>query len=169
MNNSPVSVEPLKWSEIMKFLLLRRKIEAEAEHLALSGNDRKAEPIWFTIGRMLANRKWTLILVAKDRNDLIGYISISFAKFRKMRSNAYLVLSVRSDHQNKGIGTKLIQDAEKLAHARGTRRIELEVFAKNTGAHKLFKRLGYEEEGRKRKIAQIGNEFDDLILMAKFL
>lgn len=162
-------MEPLKWSQIFKFLRLRREIESEAEHLALSGNDRRSEKIWFSIGRIFANRKWTLILVAKDGKKLIGYISISFAKFRKMKTNAYLVLSVRSSYQGRGIGTKLIQEAEKMAHRRGTRRMELEVFAKNTGAHQLFKRLGYEEEGRKRKIAQTSDGYDDLILMAKFL
>ena len=167
--NSLISVEPLKWTEVMKFLALRAKIESESDHLALGGNERKSEPLWFALGRIFATRKWTTHLIAKDGETSVGYISIFFAKFRKMRGNAYLVLAVRANQRGKGIGTKLMEEAEKLARRRGIRRLELEVFAKNTGAQKLFKRLGYEEEGRKRQAAQIGNDFDDLILMAKFL
>ncbi|MFH1170581.1 MAG: GNAT family N-acetyltransferase [Candidatus Vogelbacteria bacterium] len=169
MNDSSISIEPLKWRQIMKFLVLRQKIESETDHLALDGADRKSESALFAIGRMFANRKWLAILVAKDGNELIGYISIFFARFRKMKANAYLVLSVRLNHRGQGIGTKLMLEAERVAKGRGIRRLELEVFAKNIRAHKLFKRLGYEEEGRKRQVAQIQDSFDDLILMAKFL
>ena len=169
MQKSSVNLEPLKWNQIIKFIFLRREIESESEHLALSGKERKAEPMWFTIGRMFVNRKWMTILVAKEKNKFIGYASVSFAKFRKMKTNAYLVLSVRANYQGNGIGTKLIQEAENTARKRGIRRLELEVFAKNTGAHSLFKRLGFEEEGRKRKIAETKDGYDDLILMAKFL
>jgi GNAT superfamily N-acetyltransferase len=169
MNHLEVLVVPLKWQETIKFLALRQKIESETDHLALSGDDRKNETAIFAIGRMMANRKWLAILVAKENNDLVGYISVFFARFRKMKGNAYLVLSVLSNYRGQGIGTKLMREAEALARQRGIRRLELEVFAKNAGAYKLFKHLGYKEEGRKRQVAQIEDGFDDLILMAKFL
>lgn len=169
MSHSSLSIEPLKWTEALEFLRLREEIEREAPHLALGGGDRKNESRLFALARMAANRKWMTTLIAKEGNEFVGYISIFFARFRKMKGNAYLVLSVRAKCRGKGIGTKLMEAAEEAARARGTRRMELEVFAKNTGAHGLFTRLGYEEEGRKRKAAHIGDEFDDLILMAKFL
>ncbi|MEK7621728.1 MAG: GNAT family N-acetyltransferase [Patescibacteria group bacterium] len=169
MDHSSLSIQPLKWNQVLKFLLLREQIEAETEHLALAGDDRKSESTLFAIGRMFANRKCLVTLVAQDGNEFVGYISVSFARFRKMKANAYLILSVRSNYRGQGIGTKLMRAAEDLARARAIRRLELEVFAKNVGAHKLFKRLGYEEEGRKRQVGQIHNGFDDLVLMAKFL
>ena len=169
MNQPVISVVPLQWYQVMKFLLLRQKIEAEAKHLALDEADRKSESIWFAISRMLANRKWLAILIAKDGDKFVGYISIFFARFRKMKGNAYLVLSVQENYRGQGFGTKLMQAAETLARERGIRRLELEVFAKNIRAHELFIHLGYEEEGRKRQSAQIRDGFDDLILMAKFL
>ena len=165
-----ISIEPLKWYQLVKFLRLRQKIEAEAKHLALDEADRKSESTLFALGRMIANRKWLTILVAKEGAEFVGYLSIFFARFRKMKANAYLVLSVDVTHRGQGIGTKLMRAAEVSARDRGIIRLELEVFAKNEGAHQLFKRLGYEEEGRKRKVAKIRDgEFDDLILMAKFL
>ncbi len=169
MNNLSISVHSLKWYQVRKFLRLRQKIESEAEHLALNGIERKSESSWFAIGRMAVNRKWLRILIAKEGDQFIGYASIFFARFKKMKANAYLVLAVRSNYHSQGIGTKLMQAAEDLAVSQGIRRLELEVFAKNTKAHKLFKRLGYEEEGRKREAAQLQDGFDDLILMVKFL
>src|SRR5688572_5109741 len=124
--NPSITVEPLKWSEVMKFLALRERVESESDHLALGGNDRKTEKIWFSLARLFATRKWTVNLIAKDGNEFIGYIQIFFARFRKMRGNAYLVLAVRESYRGKGIGTKLMEEAERVARSRGIRRLELE-------------------------------------------
>ncbi|MEK7553032.1 MAG: GNAT family N-acetyltransferase [Patescibacteria group bacterium] len=169
MNRPTISVAPLKWTQVMKFLFLRQAIESETDHLALDGDERKREPVWLAAGRMFVNRRWLQILVAKDGDRFVGYLSIFFARFRKMKTNAYLVLSVREGYRGQGIGTRLMQEAEKLARERGIRRLELEVFAKNKQAYGLFKRLGYEEEGRKRQAVRVRDEFIDLVLMAKFL
>jgi RimJ/RimL family protein N-acetyltransferase len=49
----------------------------------------------------------------------------------------------------------------------GMRRIQLKVFARNTGALRLYHRLGYEVEGTRRQAIKIGDSYEDLIEMAK--
>jgi len=107
-------------------------------------------------------------LVARRGAKHLGYVSLVFARFKKLRGNAYLTISVIGDYRGQGLGTKLMTAAENLARARGLRRIELEVFSQNPAVN-LYRRLGYEEEGSKRRAVENGDGFDDIILIAKFL
>ncbi|MBI2013102.1 MAG: GNAT family N-acetyltransferase [Candidatus Colwellbacteria bacterium] len=163
-----ISISPLKWNSLKSFIDLRHEIEADAAHLVPKRGERK-DSIIYTVGRFMANRRRTQILVATNDKRFVGYISVIFAKFRKLKGNAYLALSVSPKYRNRGIGTELMLAAEKFAKEHGVRRLELEVFGKNEKAINLFKRLGYEEEGRRREAVRDEDGFDDVIFMAKFL
>jgi GNAT superfamily N-acetyltransferase len=54
-------------------------------------------------------------------------------------------LEVHELHRNRGIGTRLIQAAERILVDRGHRQVALGVGLKNAGALRLYRRLGYEE------------------------
>ena len=158
----------LKWKDLPAFLRLRHQIEHDATHLVPEKGERK-ETLLYALARLIVNRRRTHTFIAVNDKKPVGYISIIFAKFKKLRGNAYLVLSVVASHHGRGIGTRLMQTAEEFARKRGIRRLELEVFAKNERAIKLFERLGYEKEGRRRKAVEGTDGFDDIIFMAKFL
>lgn len=111
----------------------------------------------------------TTFCAFKER-ELVGYITLVFGKGAKFKGNCHLVsTAVKPEERGQGIGSKLFEASEKFARDRGARRVELEVFATNTGAIRLYERLGYEVEGRKRKAVANHKGSDDLILMAKFL
>ena len=168
MEKATVKIKTLRLSDLSAFMRLRREIEGEARHLVPKGGERK-ESILYNFLRFMANRKRTAILVATNDAKFVGYINIIFAKFRKLRGNAYLALSVSPSYRGRGIGTQLMKAAEDYARHHGVRRLELEVFGKNEGAINLFKRLGYKEEGRRREAVTDENGFDDMVFMAKFL
>lgn len=166
--NKDLQIRLLRWIDLPAFMQLRHEIETEAAHLVPRSGERK-ESILYVLLRFLATRRRTKILIATNDKKTIGYISVIFAKFKKLRGNAYLALSVAPSHRNRGIGTRLMLAAEEFAKKHGIRRLELEVFGKNERAIKLFKRLGYEEEGRRRQAIRDENGFDDMVFMAKFL
>lgn len=168
MEKATVKIKTLKLSDLSAFMRLRREIEREARHLVPRGGERK-ESILYNFLRFMANRHRTRILVATNDKKFIGYITVIFAKFKKLRGNAYLALAVSPGYRGRGVGTQLMQAAEDYAKRHGVRRLELEVFGKNEGAIGLFKRLGYKEEGRRREAVTDKNGFDDMVFMAKFL
>ena len=161
-----MKIAPLRWHETKHFARLRNQIDTETKHLVARGGERKEDGLR-VLARILMNRRLTT-LVARDNEEMIGYVSVVFAKFKKLKGNSYLTISVRASHRGQGVGTLLMQAAEELAKERGVRRMELEVFSQNPAVN-LYKRLGYEEEGRKRKAVEDNGEFDDIIFMAKFL
>ena len=161
-----MKIAPLRWHETKHFARLRNQIDTETKHLVARGGERKEDGLR-VLARILMNRR-LITLVARDNDEMIGYVSVVFAKFKKLKGNSYLTISVRASHRGQGVGSLLMQAAEELAKEKGARRMELEVFSQNPAVN-LYRRLGYEEEGRKRKAVEDNGEFDDIIFMAKFL
>jgi GNAT superfamily N-acetyltransferase len=52
-------------------------------------------------------------------------------------------LAVAELHRGKGIGTRLLADAEQWAREHGRSRLALHVLANNTGARRLYERIGF--------------------------
>ncbi len=158
----------MKPSEIFSFFSLRDEVEREAPHLMASGEGRK-EGVLFSLARFFANRDRMFVFVAMDGGEMVGYLNLMFARFEKLRGNAYLSVSVKASHRNLGIGTRLMEIAENFCKEKKMHRLELEVFARNSKAIELYRRLGYVEEGRKNNAVQTGSGFDDIVFMAKQL
>lgn len=53
-------------------------------------------------------------------------------------------VALRPEFRGRGIGTQLLQIAREQAREHGHERLSLVVFAENTGAVRLYRRLGYE-------------------------
>ena len=73
---------------------------------------------------------------------------------------------VAADQRRRGIGTALMEEATKWARASGITKVELHVFPHNEPAIELYRKLGFREEGRRRRHYRIGGGYVDAILMA---
>lgn len=163
---APIEIKPLRKWEAWRFAKLRNQIDGETRYLVASGTERREKGHRVLLRMFLTGNVTTL--VARSGNEHLGYVSLVFARFKKLRGNAYLTISVKGGYRGQGLGTRLMQAAEELAREKGIRRIELEVFSQNP-AVELYKRLGYEVEGRKREAVRLNDGYDDIIFMAKFI
>jgi L-phenylalanine/L-methionine N-acetyltransferase len=77
-------------------------------------------------------------------------------------------LAIHPDYAGKSFGLKMMQEIIDLAHQEGYKRIELSVATENSGAIKLYKKVGFEEEGVMRKYMYLKREgrFLDEVLMS---
>lgn len=163
-----INIRQLRFREVGKFAKLRLEIEREASHLAVSNGERK-ESIAYVLLRILINRNRMYTFIAEKNGEFVGFITILFPKFKKLRRNAYFTVSVKKSARGQGIGTKLIKAGEDFAREKKARRLELDVFAKNQNAVHLYEKLGFEKEGCRRGAVDDGDSFDDVILMGKLL
>lgn len=76
---------------------------------------------------------------------LLGYAVVSVAADQADLQN----LTVRADHQRRGIGRRLLVDALELARQRGALEAFLEVRHDNAAAVALYGALGFEVTGRR--------------------
>jgi len=88
------------------------------------------------------------LLVAEIDGAVVGHMALWFDRMppfvrEELRDYAYLGdLFVREAHRSQGIGRALIAEAERLARARGVKRILLGVLPGNP-AEAVYRKLGY--------------------------
>jgi ribosomal protein S18 acetylase RimI-like enzyme len=94
-------------------------------------------------------REALAILVAVGSDDTpVGKVHLDFQARASERIAILLAASVTPAFQGGGIGTQLMHAAETLACERGYEAIVLGVEDSNTGARRLYERLGYREVSR---------------------
>jgi putative acetyltransferase len=86
----------------------------------------------------------------------------------KRRYTASIGMMVHDRFQGQGIGRKLLEALLDIAdNYLGLARVELEVLPDNVRAIRLYERLGFEHEGRKRRAVWRHGEHQDLLVMAR--
>ena len=92
------------------------------------------------------------ILVAELAGRVVGFVCVlcrvdSQDIIEKEREHAYITdLVVLESFRRSGAGAELMRAAETLAQSRGATRIRVGVLAANSGAHRLYHKLGYSDQ-----------------------
>jgi hypothetical protein len=111
-----------------------------------------------------------VIIVAQVKDKIVGMAYLVRGKFEKNKHVASLGITILKGYRRRGIGmammTYLMEWAEKQE---GLEKIWLEVLSTNKPAINLYRKLGFEIEGVKKKQYKIGDKYVDEIMMALFL
>jgi len=107
-------------------------------------------------------------LIAVSQGRVIGQLVFMCGGFPHNEHTGFFGIAIADAGRGQGIGTRLIEEMEERVRSYDTFcRIELEVMARNEAAIRLYERLGYVVEGRKRKATNTTGTPEDLIIMAK--
>lgn len=110
-----------------------------------------------------------LLLVAEAERALIGYLFAQGGGFRSVAGVVTVKLGVRAAWTRKGLGMRMMAEAETWARGVEIWRLELTVVTENRAAVRLYDKRGYEREGVKRNSVRIGDRLHDELMMAKLL
>lgn len=102
-------------------------------------------------------------LVVRRGAEVLGYVCV-WAIAGELKINN---VAVRADVRGRGLGATLLEAAIELGRARGCFEATLEVRPSNRAAASLYRRLGFQEVGRRQAYYQDTGE--DAILMHKDL
>jgi putative acetyltransferase len=107
-------------------------------------------------------------MVAERAAQVVGVAGLTVGAGR-LRHSGYLFAYVARQHQGQGIGTRLVQTLLDLADQwLLLRRVELTVLTENDGAKRLYERLGFVIEGRRKMSVISQGELKDEWLMARY-
>jgi len=117
------------------------------------------------------NNDGNILLVAEINKRIVGLGGLQKGSKQRISHIASFHISVHKRYRRNGIATALLEAAIQQAQKESLiEKIELEVFANNTGAIKLYKKMGFIEEGRKIREIKIGaGSYVDSVLMYKFI
>ncbi|MDQ4126620.1 MAG: GNAT family N-acetyltransferase [Actinomycetota bacterium] len=117
---------------------------------------------------ILASTSGTILLAEVDGLP-VGFLEATGGAFRRNRHVAYLVIGVLKAYAGRGVGSALMEEAERWARERGVHRLELTVMAHNLGAVALYEKAGFAFEGIRRHSMLVDGSYVDEHYMAKLL
>lgn len=162
-----VEVRPARPRDAASFLRAYRAVAAERRFIqneTVSGTPRRY--------RRRFRRSWTseeATLVAVVAGDVVGSLSIRRDAQAATRHVATLGMFVVAGWRGRGVGSALMAEALRWARANGIQRVELTVYPHNRAALALYRRFGFDEEGRLVRHAKKSYGYEDEILMAAWL
>ena len=110
-----------------------------------------------------------VMLIALTDGQVVGCLTAELERHPQFRHACEFGMGVLKEQRGKGIGAALVESLVDWAKSKGLRRIQLSVFARNTGAIRLYRRLGFVVEGTKKEAIQIGDQYEDLVEMARIV
>ncbi|HWW97496.1 MAG TPA: GNAT family N-acetyltransferase [Edaphobacter sp.] len=101
--------------------------------------------------REFAEEGNAIVRIAEEVDgELAGFIIVHVERVATGWRAYVVTLDVASEWRQKGLGRRLMREAEACAVTAGVRRMQLHVFTGNAGAIRFYERLGYERIGERR-------------------
>jgi len=100
---------------------------------------------------------------------VVGWIDVVPGTIPGYTHSGKLGMGIQKNFRGNGLGTRLLKKGLEAARSRGLERIELEVYASNHRAIRLYQKFGFIEEGIKKQGRKYNNRYDDLVMMALLL
>ena len=116
-----------------------------------------------------ADGKESAFFIAEIDGRLSGLLNIARGGWPKNAHVAEFGMACLPDCRRVGLGTAILRHALDWARSVGVQKVTLEVFATNEPAIALYRKFGFQEEGRRRREFHIDGELTDGVLMALWL
>ncbi|WP_158913136.1 GNAT family N-acetyltransferase [Caulobacter sp. S45] len=111
-----------------------------------------------------------LFLIARHKGQIVGALMLQASPKPRLRHRAELSVTVRRSFWSKGLATVLCQQGLQIfVAAKVVLKVELQVRQDHHRAVDLYRRLGFQEEGRISAGLITNGRAHDILLMSKHL
>lgn len=112
-------------------------------------------------------RNGTPHFVAVEDGRVVGWCDVTPKTHETLRHSGVLGMGVAASHRGHGVGAALLRSTIDRAFAHGLTRVELVVREDNLPAVALYRRHGFELEGRLRRYLIVDGAAHDALQMAR--
>lgn len=116
-----------------------------------------------SLKKELAENDLAVYLVALNGNEVVGYAGM----WHVVNEGHITNIAVKEEYRRKGIGTMIMDRFIEYAYHRDMLGITLEVRISNTGAQRMYSKLGFKPEGFRKNYYSDTKE--DAVIMWKYL
>jgi GNAT superfamily N-acetyltransferase len=141
----PISIEPAVFADLDALLLLMRRMQMDDPW----GEAFDEATVRQSLSDFLANSLFGVAYLARQHQTPIAYLVICFDYSLEYRGKGAWIdeLFVEASHRGQGIGTQLLDLAERASREHGAQFLHLEVSHGNR-ANELYRRRGFVDHPR---------------------
>jgi RimJ/RimL family protein N-acetyltransferase len=112
-----------------------------------------------------------IVLLAEADRAVIGNVSFENGPFRRIAHRGSFGIAVLKEWRGMGVGTALLRALLQWAESNPLiEKVGMDVFAVNNGAIRLYRSLGFVEEGRRPKDVRLApGKYVDTVAMYRFV
>ena len=153
--------------EAETFWELMNALDYETEYMLFEPGERvkNLSRMEMIIENAIAGKDF--ICIAEVAGNFVGYLSAQREMIKRVAHSAYVVVGIRKEFQNQGIGKRLFEQLDEWAKEQSVKRLELTVICENARAKHLYEKMGFQIEGTKKKSVLVDERFLDEFYMAK--
>lgn len=117
------------------------------------------------------NEVLAIVAFVEEKNEqrIIGSASLKFNSQEALKHKSELGLTVHDDYQNRGIGTALLKHVIDIARMKKLSKTFLLVSTDNERAIHMYKKAGFEIEGKLCKESYVNGKYRNEYRMALFI
>ena len=164
-------IRPIQVEDTESFFSMMCFLDDETSFMMYEPGEREKTTDAMELRKKIDNAisRGDFLLIAEERDNIVGYIWAERGRFNRILHTAYIVVGIREAYRYQGIGTTFFKKLDEWARKNNIVRLELTVECANTAAKHLYEKNGFVVEGRRMKSMKIGDEFVDELYMAKLL
>ena len=166
MTPGQVAIRPITIGDIEGFRACIGAVMQEREYLAFQEPFPLVQTATF-IAENIANGN--LQLVAEDAGCIVGWCDVRRESIPIYAHEGMLGMGLLADYRGHGLGEQLIRATLAAARAAGFERVSLSVYARNTPAIALYRKVGFVVEGTRVRGKKLDGAYDDIHMMACFI
>lgn len=164
-----MEVRKVKITDAERLVELIGEVEKTSDHMLFEANERKISVEQFRKRIKSFGQDASIILVAEEQDDLVGYLMVLAGNSNRTKHSAYLVIGISEKYRGQGIGSQLFKQLDRWAIEYPIHRLELTVMVGNFAGIALYKKNGFEIEGVKKDSLKVNGEYVDEYYMAKLI
>ncbi|MBT7187688.1 GNAT family N-acetyltransferase [Candidatus Bathyarchaeota archaeon] len=166
MSQGDVRIVPISEEYIESFHKCLDSVARERQYLGFV----EAPPLESTRKFVISNiSKEIPQYVAIIGRTVVGWCDISPVTLEGFTHCGSLGMGVLLGYRGNGYGKRLMEATIFAAKESGIERVELEVYASNIPAIRLYEKRGFVHEGVKKNARKLDGQYDDVLLMALFI
>ncbi|WP_246281110.1 GNAT family N-acetyltransferase [Saccharibacillus qingshengii] len=159
-------VRRVELKDSRKLLAMKKQLDRETTSMLYEpGERRMTEGDQLEQIRSLLRSSNSLMLVAENEGEVVGYLEATGGKVRRNQHTVYVVIGILESYTGQGLGRRLFEELFDWAGRRHILRAELTVQAPNQRAYRLYRSIGFKLEGIMRGALIIEGEPVDLYQM----
>lgn len=167
----PVLIRPAMPADGAALMAAAAQIDVETEFLGVPNQPHPwAERPEAELRSLNDTGRGIVLLAVAGDGAIVGYLSAFVGHFARNRGDVFIaVIGLREAFRGQGIGTRLFEEIEAWARRRYAWRLELRVSSLNERGLALYRKRGFEIEGRIRGSVFRRGAWTDDFWMAKLL